>query len=90
MLFRSSVYSLGDGSLIATLQGDTQRVNSLVFNPAANHLLSTADDGSAIWWNLDPATAVQDLCTAVRGPDLAAAWNQLAQDVNAAIGPLPC
>ena len=85
-----SVYSLADGSLIATLQGDTQRVNSLVFNPAADHLLSTADDGSAIWWNLDPAMAVQDLCTAVRGPGLAAAWNQLAQDVNADIGPLPC
>jgi WD40 repeat protein len=73
-----SIYSLTDGSLIATLVGDTQRFNSLVFSRDGTRLLSTSGDGTAIWWNLSPADVVDRLCQAVSGPALPAAWRQLA------------
>jgi WD40 repeat protein len=75
-----SIYSLTDGSLIATLVGDTQRFNSLVFSPDGTRLLSTSGDGTAIWWNLSPSAVVSRLCQAVGGPALPAAWKQLAGD----------
>ena len=73
-----SIYSLADGSLFATLVGDAERINSLVFSRDGTRLLSTSGDGTAIWWNLSPSAVVSRLCQAVSGPALPAAWKQLA------------
>ena len=76
-----SIYSLTDGSLIATLMGDTQRFNSLVFSGDGTRLLSTSGDGTAVWWNLSPSAVVTRLCQAVSGPALPGGWKQLAGDI---------
>jgi WD40 repeat protein len=85
-----NIYSLSDGALIATLQGQKQRLNDLVFSPDGTHLLSTSGDGTAAWWNLDPAQAVRTLCQAVSGSSLDRSWDQLSRDVSASIGTPPC
>jgi WD40 repeat protein len=85
-----NIRSLTDGDLVATLRGDTQRVNKLVFNQDDTKLLSTANDGTAIWWDLVPDRVVHTLCRAVRGPRLATAWRALADDAHVDIGAPPC
>ncbi len=71
-----SIYSLADGRLLTTLAVDTQRINSLVFSHDGTRLLSTSDDGVALWWNLSTAATARRLCQAVSGPGLADAWRQ--------------
>jgi WD40 repeat protein len=84
------LYSLSTGTLIASLQGHLQYVTALVFSADGTHLLSASIDGTALWWNLDPAQAVQTLCQAVRGPSLDSSWQQLSTEVGTSIGPPPC
>lgn len=80
------IFSVRTGALEETLSAHTAEVNGLAFTPDGRTLISASTDHTAIIWTLSTRSAVQALCNALRGPDLARQWANL----NIGIGPPPC
>ena len=75
MLAAASVYPVGlwdagTGVNIATLQGHTDLVNSVVFSPDGKILASGSDDGTVKLWNMSEWMGPRPTPTDVRGPSV--------------------
>jgi WD40 repeat protein len=60
--------------------------NGLAYTPDGRMLVTAGSDGTAQIWDLNPSDMVRNLCGALRGPQLASQWQQLASGA----GPDPC
>ncbi len=60
--------------------------NGLAYSPDGRTLVTASSDSTAQVWDLNPADEVRNLCDALRGPQLASQWRQLASSP----GPDPC
>jgi len=60
--------------------------NGLAYSPDGRTLVTASSDSTAQVWDLNPADEVRNLCDALRGPQLASQWQQLAPSP----GPDPC
>ena len=60
--------------------------NGLAYSPDGRTLVTASSDSTAQVWDLNPDDEVRNLCDALRGPQLASQWRQLAPNP----GPDPC
>lgn len=53
------VFDVSTGKTIATLRGHTDEINSIDFSPQGDYLVSAAEDGKVMLWNIQEEQVVQ-------------------------------
>ncbi len=77
---------LRTGQPVATLDRHQDQLTGMGFGPGGRVLVSAADDSAVVTWQLDPAVAVRQLCSALAGPRLVEQWRA----VSPLLGDPPC